>query len=68
MSTQTITVAGMTCDHCKNAVTNELQRLDGVSKVDVDLATGLVTIDSAEPLDPAQVASAVDEAGYEVSS
>lgn len=68
MHTQTYTVTGMTCDHCKRAVTAELLRVDGVAKVDVDLATGAVTVESAEALDPDQVAAAVDEAGYEVGT
>ena len=68
MHTQTYTVTGMTCDHCKRAVTTELLRVDGVAKVDVDLATGAVTVESAEALDPDQVAAAVDEAGYEVAT
>jgi len=66
MSSQTFTVSGMTCDHCKRAVTDELSRIDGVAKVDVDVATGLVTVESAAPLDVGAVAAAVDEAGYEL--
>lgn len=68
MGSETFTVTGMTCDHCTNAVTTELSRLDGVTKVDVDLATGAVTVESTEPLDRASVADAVDEAGYELAS
>lgn len=67
MSSQAFTVNGMTCDHCTRAVTTELSSIDGVSRVDVDLATGLVTVESAEPLDRGQVAAAVDEAGYELA-
>lgn len=68
MTTETFTVTGMTCDHCKNAVTTEVARLDGVTRVDVDLATGAVTVESAAPLDRSAVADAVDEAGYELAS
>lgn len=68
MSSQSFTVTGMTCDHCKGTVTTELSRLDGVSNVDVDLSSGLVTVESAEPLDLSQVASAIDEAGFELAS
>lgn len=67
MHSQTYNVTGMTCDHCKRAVTTELQQLDGVANVDVDLTAGTVTVESAEALDPAAVAAAVDEAGYEVA-
>lgn len=68
MSEQTYTVTGMTCDHCVRAVTQELEALPGVTKVDVDLATGQVTVQSEMALDEAAVAAAVDEAGYEVAS
>lgn len=67
MHTHTYTVTGMTCDHCRRAVTAELEQVDGVSRVDVDLATGTVTVESAQALDPDVVAAAVDEAGYEVA-
>ncbi len=67
MTTTTYSVAGMTCGHCVSAVTEELSRLDGVSSVGVDLNAGgvsAVTVTSAGPLAAAQVAAAVDEAGY----
>ena len=67
-STSTFQVAGMTCSHCVNAVTQEISKLDGVTHVDVDLASGSVTVESNHPVDPASVAAAVDEAGYEVVS
>ena len=67
-STSTFHVAGMTCSHCVNAVTQEVSKLDGVTRVDVDLASGSVTVESNQPVDPASVAAAVDEAGYEVVS
>ena len=35
----TYAVSGMTCDHCVKAVTEEVSALDGVTSVDVDLAT-----------------------------
>ncbi|HZI43658.1 MAG TPA: cation transporter [Ilumatobacter sp.] len=67
-TTTTYTVDGMTCGHCVAAVTEELSKLDGVSAVDVDLGTGRVTIESDHPLDSADVAAAVDEAGYAISA
>ena len=44
----------------------ELSLLKGVSAVDVDLETGLVTVTSEFDLEHSQVAAAVDEAGYEL--
>jgi copper ion binding protein len=66
MATTTYTVTGMTCDHCVAAVREEVGKVDGVSRVDVELAGGLVTVESEAPLDQAAVTAAVEEAGYEV--
>lgn len=70
-ATSTYGVIGMTCSHCVSAVTGELGRLDGVDSVDVELVTGgvsRVTVRSATLLDGDQVASAIDEAGYELAA
>jgi copper chaperone len=66
VSTTVFTVAGMTCAHCVAAVTDEVGRLPGVRDVRVDLATGAVTVTSDVDLDEADVAAAVDEAGYAI--
>ncbi|SES25362.1 Copper chaperone CopZ [Actinokineospora terrae] len=68
MSEQTTyTVAGMTCGHCAASVTEELTAIGGVSGVEVDLATGAVTVTSAAQLDRGAVAAAVTEAGYQLT-
>ena len=64
--TTTYKVAGMTCDHCINAVTNELLALEGVTSVDISLDSGEVTVTNTRELAIAEVAAAVDEAGYEL--
>jgi copper chaperone len=66
MTTTTYTVKGMTCGHCVSSVTEEVTEIPGVTGVNVDLATGLVTVDSDGPLDSAAITAAVEEAGYEV--
>ena len=61
----TVTVAGMTCEHCVKAVTEELSSaLHGVQSVNVTLSSGLVTLTSDRKLTDEEIASAVDEAGY----
>jgi copper ion binding protein len=67
MSVETFTVTGMTCGHCVASVTSEVSKLDGVTKVDVDLASGSVTVESDSPVDPGAFALAVDEAGFAVA-
>jgi copper ion binding protein len=65
-STATYTVSGMTCSHCVNAVTEEVANIPGVTDVQVDLASGAVTITSGAPVEDDAVQAAVDEAGYEL--
>jgi copper chaperone CopZ len=57
----------MTCSHCVQSVTQELSALPGVTSVQVDLASGGVTVDSEEVLSDEAVRAAVDEAGYELA-
>ena len=62
-----INVAGMTCGHCATAVRTEIGGLPGVTDVDVDVASGEVTI-TADPVpDDAALRAAVDAAGYELA-
>ncbi|MFD6261597.1 heavy-metal-associated domain-containing protein [Micromonospora chalcea] len=62
----TYQVSGMTCGHCVKSVSTELSALPGVTDVQVDLATGRVTVTSQNPLDADAVRAAVDEAGYDL--
>ncbi|MET8306235.1 copper ion binding protein [Micromonospora sp. NPDC005173] len=64
MVNTTYQVQGMTCGHCVSAVSAEVGTITGVSDVQVDLATGRVTVNSDQPLDVETVRAAVDEAGY----
>ncbi len=63
----TYTVSGMSCAHCKQAVTDEITQLPGVQEVTVDLATGVVGV-AGEHLDDAAIRAAIDEAGYEAAA
>ncbi|MFE5333035.1 heavy-metal-associated domain-containing protein [Embleya sp. NPDC056575] len=64
--TSTYTVTGMTCGHCVSSVKAEVGRIDGVTEVAVDLASGKVTVTSDAALADTAVAAAIDEAGYEL--
>ena len=67
MSTTSYTVVGMTCGHCVDAVTEEVSAVPGVTAVDVDLASGGLSVSSTEPVDDDAVRAAVEEAGYQVA-
>jgi len=64
--TKIYTVAGMTCEHCRHAVMTEVGALPGVSTVEVDLETKVVTVTGEDVRDDL-VRAAVVEAGYEAS-
>ena len=64
-STTVYTVQGMTCGHCVASVEEEVGAVPGVTGVEVELASGRVTVHGAG-VDGAAVRAAVDEAGYEV--
>jgi copper ion binding protein len=66
--TTTITVTGMTCGHCASSVREELGEVPGVTAVDVDLATGTVTIDSDGAIELALIRNAVEDAGYQLAA
>ena len=64
MSVESFNVVGMTCSHCVAAVSSEVSKIDGVTKVEVDLTSGAVSVESDRPVDPNAFAAAIDEAGY----
>ncbi|MEV0625832.1 heavy-metal-associated domain-containing protein [Nonomuraea wenchangensis] len=65
--TATYTVKGMTCGHCVSSVKEEVGEVAGVTSVEVELESGLLTVSSDEPVDQARIAAAVEEAGYELA-
>ncbi|XNY99870.1 heavy-metal-associated domain-containing protein [Micrococcus luteus] len=71
MATTELKITGMTCGHCVASVTEEISELPQVTAVDVDLVSGGVstaTVTSDQPVNPADLQAAVEEAGYEVVS
>ena len=67
-TTATFYVTSMTCEHCVAAVRDEVAAVGGVRRVEVELATGTLTVDSDGPVDRTAIAAAVDEAGYALST
>jgi len=61
-----LTVEGMSCGHCVGRVTRTVQGIDAAARVEIDLPTKKVKIDSGADLDT--IAAAIDEAGYPVTA
>ena len=60
-------VDGMTCGHCESSVKQEVGGVAGVERVEVDLASKLVTV-AGSVLDDAAIRAAIGEAGYEAEA
>ena len=61
-----ITVKGMSCNHCVMSVTKALEALPGVSGVKVDLLSGKASFEESAPVDQAVVKKAIEKLGFEV--
>jgi P-type Cu+ transporter len=61
-----LTVEDMSCGHCVGRVTRSVQAIDKDAKVEIDLPTKKVKIDSTADLDA--IARAIDAAGYPVTA
>lgn len=66
MNTRTYSVPGISCEHCVNAITGEVEKLGGVTNVHVDVAAKTVTV-VGDVSDDA-IRAAIDEAGYDVAA
>jgi len=63
------TVTGLTCNHCVMTVSRAVALVPGVTGVSIDLvANGESTlhVESADPIDPDALGTAVHDAGYEL--
>lgn len=63
----TYTVPGMSCEHCRMAIIEEVGKVEGVESVDIDLETKLVTV-RGEGVQDETIRAAIGEAGYEIAA
>lgn len=59
----TLSITGMTCDHCVRSVTKALQTVAGVEKVSVSLDTGRARVDGKAG--PGALVQAIEEEGFQ---
>jgi copper ion binding protein len=67
MNAKTLSVPGISCDHCKMSIEKAVSELPGVDKVEVDISARTVDLDFDEAtvgLD--QIINVIEEVGYEV--
>jgi copper chaperone len=59
-------VEGMSCEGCVRSVTKSVQSVDCNARVEVDLASKTVRVETQASLD--RVKSAISDAGYDVTA
>ena len=62
--TKEYTIKGMNCSHCQATVTKSISSVKGVKQVDVNLSTGIATVEGEH--NSVDVVSAVKNAGFDV--
>ena len=65
MTELTYAVPGVSCDHCRQAISTEVGRVAGVDTVEVDLERKVVVV-RGDALPDEEIRAAIDEAGYDI--
>lgn len=60
-----LAITGMSCGHCKAAVEKALAGVEGVTRVEVDLAGGQALVEGSAPAE--LLVAAVVEEGYQAN-
>ncbi len=68
MSEQVYRVPDVSCDHCVRAITEELTKLSGVTEVDVNLESRLVTVRHDDSVSDEQIREGIADAGYDIAA
>jgi len=63
MAQKTVKVSGMTCNHCKANVENNLSSITGIDTIEIDLESGKVKM-TGEDIDLSEVKNKVEGIGY----
>lgn len=62
--TKEYTIKGMNCPHCQATVTQSISSVKGVKQVDVNLSTGIATVEGEH--DAEDIVTAVRNAGFDI--
>ncbi|HOM67483.1 MAG: Mercuric transport protein periplasmic component precursor [Chloroflexi bacterium ADurb.Bin120] len=67
MKSVTYLAPNISCKHCTHTIAMELMAIEGVSKVDADVQTRLVTITFDDPATEQQLKATLAEINYPVA-
>jgi copper ion binding protein len=68
MTSITLSVPEISCDHCKNSIEGAVGELTGVDTVEVAIDTRTVDISFDSPTNVDAVVAAIEGQGYEVAA
>lgn len=66
MKTQTIKLSGLTCPACKKVTEKRIGRLNGVTKVEVMVDSGIATIDAYREITIVEIKEVLQDTPYQV--
>lgn len=66
-TTTTVTAPDIVCGGCASSIKKALGNVEGVSEVDVDVATKKVTVNHSEDVSHEKIVEVLDRAGYSVA-
>lgn len=66
MTTQTISVPEIHCDHCKMSIEGAVNAVEGVKTASVDVPAATVAVEYDDPATLEAIKGAIEEQGYEV--
>jgi copper chaperone len=66
--TTELRVDGMTCENCVRHVREALEKIEGVDRVDLDLATGQAVVEHEDAVPPEKLVLAIEDEGYTATS
>ncbi|MDR6224833.1 copper chaperone CopZ [Desmospora profundinema] len=68
MEKATLTVKGMSCDHCVRAIKDNIGKLDGVKQVEVHLQEGKVDVAfDSQRVSLGKITETIEDQGYDVA-
>ncbi len=68
MTSITLSVPEISCDHCKNSIEGAVGELAGVDNVEVIVEARTVDVSFDSPTDVDAVVAAIESQGYEVAA
>ena len=68
MTSITLSVPEISCDHCKNSIEGAVGELAGVEKVEVTIENKSVDVSFDAPTDRDAVVAAIEGQGYDVAA